>query len=82
MDNHEHPINGHHQLLSSELLRAAQEAEASIRSAVEHIEGKYLAHRQVVVLRFGDDLGIAELTGSGLVRFFSPARRMQKAERL
>jgi hypothetical protein len=61
MDDCENSINGHRELLSPELLRVVQGAEAGIGSAIEHAQGNYLVHRQFVVLRFEDDLGIAGL---------------------
>jgi hypothetical protein len=75
MENYKDPIDGHSYALPPELLKAAQEEEGRIRGAIEHVEGNYLVHRQVLVLQFKDNLGVADITSSDLARFFSPLVR-------
>jgi hypothetical protein len=61
--------------LPPELTQAAA-AEAEIRKAIQYVEGGYLVHRQVTVLRIDEDGVAAELTESELVGFLSYLRPM------
>jgi len=61
--------------LPPELLRAAREADDVIRKAVEHVEGQYLVHRQIEILRIEDAQGTAKVSASELLRFISPLTR-------
>jgi len=61
--------------LPPELLRAAKEADDVIRKAVEHVEGAYLVHRQIEILRIEDAQGFAKVSASELLRFISPLTR-------
>lgn len=62
--------------LPRELTQAAAAAEAEIRKAIQYVEGSYLVHRQVTVLRVDEDGVAAELTASELVGFLSYLRPM------
>jgi hypothetical protein len=64
-----------HYKLTPELLRAAREADDVIREAVEQVQGSYLVHRQIEMLRIQDAQGTATVSASDLLRFISPLTR-------
>jgi hypothetical protein len=63
-------------VLPRELTQVAAASEAEIRKAIQYVEGGYLLHREVTVLRIDEDGVAAELTASELARFLSYLRPM------
>jgi hypothetical protein len=61
--------------LPPDLLRAAQEADETIRQAIQSVEGRYLVRRQIEVLRIQDEHGTASVSASELLQFLSPLTR-------
>jgi hypothetical protein len=73
MSEFEKPADDRRYRLPPELLRDAREADAELRRAIERVEGRYLVHRAVTVVRFGDQGGKVHLmTGSELLGFLTP----------
>jgi len=72
MPTFEKPFDDFSYRLPPELLQDAREADAALRRSIEHIEGRFLVHRAVTVVRFSDQDGKAQLTGSELLGFLMP----------
>jgi hypothetical protein len=61
--------------LPKELLDDVWKAEAELRRSIEHVEGRYLVHREVHILRFESKKGIVVLQASDVLQFLRPLVR-------